>query len=341
VEQRGRESRPLSATVSVSTSTSHILNHARTHAQGLLTNDVARLTAATATPPPMYAALLTPAGRVVADLHLSVEGSWTAPTSRPPPSACPALLADVDAATAPALLRLLSMYKLRADVDVADASDEWGVWWWKGEGGEAPPPPPHSLLSPLFLPDPRGLPGLGWRALIPHATAEAAGLGSDGGSPDPAAATAAPPLLRAARFALGVAEGGELAGLVPLEAGLDGLAGIAFDKGCYVGQELVARTHFRGEVRKRVVGFVVEGGSLPPAPGAALAFLAAEGGAAPASAPARPPRPPGTVLAVDEVSGTGLALVRTATALPAGVLEVEGGGGRVRLVRPGWWPREW
>jgi folate-binding protein YgfZ len=40
---------------------------------------------------------------------------------------------------------------------------------------------------------------------------------------------------------------------VPLEYNLDGLDAISFTKGCYVGQELIARTHFRGVVRKRVV----------------------------------------------------------------------------------------
>lgn len=48
---------------------------------------------------------------------------------------------------------------------------------------------------------------------------------------------------------------------VPLEYNLDGLRGISFTKGCYVGQELIARAHFRGVVRKRLM-------PLAPAPGA-------------------------------------------------------------------------
>ena len=39
----------------------------------------------------------------------------------------------------------------------------------------------------------------------------------------------------------------------PAELGLDYLHGISFEKGCYVGQELTARTHFQGLVRKRVL----------------------------------------------------------------------------------------
>ena len=45
---------------------------------------------------------------------------------------------------------------------------------------------------------------------------------------------------------------------VPLEYNLDGLNAISFSKGCYVGQELVARTHFQGMVRKRLMPFTVQ-----------------------------------------------------------------------------------
>ena len=48
----------------------------------------------------------------------------------------------------------------------------------------------------------------------------------------------------------GVPEGTDMNGLIPLECNLDSLNGVSFDKGCYVGQELTARTHFTGLVRK-------------------------------------------------------------------------------------------
>ena len=47
---------------------------------------------------------------------------------------------------------------------------------------------------------------------------------------------------------------------MPLEFNIDGLHGISFTKGCYVGQELMARTHFKGVVRKRLMPFVRGGG---------------------------------------------------------------------------------
>lgn len=55
------------------------------------------------------------------------------------------------------------------------------------------------------------------------------------------------------RHRLGVPEGGECVGAIPNECNFDVLNGISFDKGCYIGQELVARTHFKGVVRKRIV----------------------------------------------------------------------------------------
>jgi len=50
----------------------------------------------------------------------------------------------------------------------------------------------------------------------------------------------------------GILEGEALDGLIPLEANIELMNGVSFHKGCYVGQELVARTQFKGLVRKRV-----------------------------------------------------------------------------------------
>lgn len=82
----------------------------------------------------------------------------------------------------------------------------------------------------------------------------------------------------------GVAEGdseiptGEV---IPFEFNLDGLNGISFTKGCYVGQELMARTHFKGVVRKRLLPFV----AVAPGAGSSLMHqLEAAGAAAPRAA---------------------------------------------------------
>ena len=57
------------------------------------------------------------------------------------------------------------------------------------------------------------------------------------------------------RYLRGLAEGDEMSNRIPLEMNLDLLNYISFTKGCYIGQELIARTHFKGQIRKRVVPF--------------------------------------------------------------------------------------
>jgi len=130
---------------------------------------------------------------------------------------------------------------------------------------------------------------------------------------------------------LGVAEGaGELAGELPLECNMDGLAAVSFTKGCYLGQELTSRTHFRGVIRKRVLPFTLpEGG-----PGAAVGDALGKGG---------------RVLAFDggkegSGGGVGVALVRLETLgedgtalLPVG----EAGGVMAHVRKPDWWPDQW
>ena len=56
---------------------------------------------------------------------------------------------------------------------------------------------------------------------------------------------------------------------IPQEANLDELHAISYTKGCYVGQEVVARVHFRGRVNRHLRGILCAQGKLPPT-GAAL-----------------------------------------------------------------------
>lgn len=97
--------------------------------QGLVTNDLRKLAHG-----PVYAALLSPQGKYLADFLLVDEGD--------------AVLLDVDAALAPALQQRLALYRLRADVDVSDS----GLGVQRGLG-----PAPAGAVA-----DPRH-PGLGWR----------------------------------------------------------------------------------------------------------------------------------------------------------------------------------
>lgn len=196
--------------------------------QGLVTNDVLALEQQTERS--MYACILNAQGRFLHDMML-YRAMADAKT----------ILADVDHTGLGGLLRLLKRYKLHAKVDVADVSTEYGVWT-RFDG------PMEASTSGItdWVADPR-LPLLGLRAVFPRAQ-----------PPVPSAGEA---VVDAAAFQqwrveLGVAEGiqeiptGEA---IALEYNIDWLHGISFHKGCYIGQELMARAHFQGQVRKRLM----------------------------------------------------------------------------------------
>jgi len=208
---------------------------ARDVLQNVVTNDLGRLAPGRA----VYAALLTPQGKYLADFFLI-----DAPDG--------ALLIDADAGQAAALALRLKMYCLRRDARIAEAPELGIALLW---GGEAPVAPEGTLL----LPDPRHT-ALGWRL---YATDPAAAL----------AATGAAPADRAAHDALRVANLVPASGieLVPdetyiLEAGFETLNGVDFRKGCYVGQEVTARMKHKTELKKRLVRVRVEGAAPPGTP---------------------------------------------------------------------------
>jgi folate-binding protein YgfZ len=179
--------------------------------QGLTTNDVARIADGA-----VWTAMLTPQGKYMADFFLV--------------DADDAILLDVAEPLAAGLTKRLSMYKLRADVQIAAA----GLSVTQGHGE-----PPAGAVA-----DPRH-PALGWRAY---------GDGLAGGI-DAAAWNA----LRVTHI---VPE--TCVELVPdqtfiLEAGFDRLHGVDFRKGCYVGQEVTARMRHKTELRKGLVRVAVTG----------------------------------------------------------------------------------
>lgn len=156
-------------------------------------------------------------------------------------------LLDVARDQAEALTKRLNFYKLRAKVMVEDLSDTLGVGIvWNGEAT-----PDHMGIA---FTDPR-LPELGTRII-----AERGHLAAFG---DNAADW------HGHRIRLGVPEGGKdfaWNDAFPHEVLMDQLQGVAFDKGCYVGQEVVSRMHHRGTARTRIVPVKFEG--PPPAQGA-------------------------------------------------------------------------
>ncbi|MEO9188758.1 MAG: folate-binding protein, partial [Acetobacteraceae bacterium] len=101
----------------------------------------------------------------------------------------------------------------------------------------------------IMAPDPR-LEGAGWRVLAPEAVA----------------ANATEDEYDLHRLALGLPDGSrdmEAEKTVLLEAGFDELNGVSWSKGCYMGQELTARTKYRGLLKRRLVPVAIAG-SLPP-----------------------------------------------------------------------------
>lgn len=189
--------------------------------QGLLTNDVAGLSPSTAA----HAALLSPQGKILFDMLVLLTDGDT-------------YLLDCPAGKSSDLVRRLTMYKLRADVRIADQSAERCVFArWNGTE-----PGPIVPGADAFA-DPRH-PGLGERLIVPVEQTGAV------------ATTATADHYHAHRIGLGVPEGGRdfvFGEAYPHEALFDRLHGVSFTKGCYVGQEIVARMQHRGTARKRIV----------------------------------------------------------------------------------------
>jgi tRNA-modifying protein YgfZ len=199
--------------------------------QGLLTNDVEGLAPGQA----RYAALLTPQGKILFDMIVvRAEGDE------------PSYLIDCAAAQASDLVKRLGFYKLRAKVAIADESAGRAVaaiW-------EAEPP----RIDGLLYADPRD-PRLRFRAILPRPIAAA--IGSERASE-----------YEALRIAAGAPKGGldfAYGDAFPHDANFDLLNGVDFDKGCYVGQEVVSRMKHRGAARKRVARVKLAGPA--PAPG--------------------------------------------------------------------------
>ena len=175
----------------------------------------------------LYAALLTPQGKILFDF-LVAEGDG-------------ALLLDCAADHAEGLLKRLTMYRLRAKIGIA-LRPQLSVY--AGLSGR----PAERAVS---FPDPR-FAALGLRS-----------IGAVAEMPD---FLEGPAAYLAERVALAVPEGGDFGSdkIFALDAGLDELHAVAFDKGCYVGQELTARMKHRGTARKRILIVRAEK-PLPPA----------------------------------------------------------------------------
>ena len=207
---------------------------ARNFLNGLITTDVEQLTPGQA----RFGALLTPQGKIIVDFLIT-----EIPTGHGG-----GFLIDAPRALAKGLADKLGFYKLRAKVVVENLSDSLGVLAaWDGE---------PAAIPDLAFADPRNT-ALGWRILIPDDLKQKLSelIGAD--LVDSSA-------YEAHRIATGVPRGGldfMYGDAFPHETNMDRLNGVDFDKGCYVGQEVVSRMQHRGTARTRTVKIILDGPS--------------------------------------------------------------------------------
>lgn len=211
--------------------------------QGLITNDIDRLSPERA----LYAALLTPQGKYLFDFFLVQEGE--------------AVLLDCEAARVEDLKKRLTLYRLRAKVAIDDISADYVVAALFDEKSERAlmgmPAEPGAVRREgdvcLYV-DPR-LAEAGTRAILPAKRAEGFFEARD-------FAQAGAGDYDDHRLALGLPDGSRdlvVDKAIMVESNFEELNGVDFKKGCYVGQELTARTKYRGLVRRRLVGVEVDG----------------------------------------------------------------------------------
>lgn len=263
---------------------------ARNFLNGLVTTDLDKLKPSLG----RFGALLTPQGKIIVDF-LIMEA---------PAGHGGGFLIDCPKALADGLATKLKFYKLRAKVTVDNLSNDLGVLAaWDGQLAAQPD---------LAFADPRNA-ELGTRILIPEDLKQK--LSDLIGAELVDAAD-----YEAHRIALGVPRGGldfTYSDAFPHETNMDRLAGVDFDKGCYVGQEVVSRMQHRGTARTRSVKVLLEDSS----PEAGVSVMAGD-------------KSVGTM--GSSAQGKGIALVRidrVADALDAGQ-PLTAGGLALKLAEP-------
>lgn len=197
---------------------------ARGYLQGLITNDIRKVTPEKA----IFAALLSPQGKYLFEFFIIEQKG--------------VLLLETDKARLPELIKRLSMYKLRAKVEFEERSDLQVAASWENERIT-------SHESQLVFDDPRH-PALGQRILFQKVIPAKAGIED----------------YETHRLSLGIPEGGKeliVDRSLLLEFGYDHLNAIDFAKGCYVGQEVTARSKHRASLHKYIHCVSAET-SLPP-----------------------------------------------------------------------------
>jgi tRNA-modifying protein YgfZ len=268
-------------------------NDARDFLNNLVTTDVTLVRPGLG----RFGALLTPQGKIIADFLITEAPSGDGGS----------FLIDCPRALAQGLADKLGFYRLRAKVTVENVSDGLGVLAaWDGN---------PAITPDLSFADPRNA-ALGWRILAPEDLARKV---ADLIGADLVDSTA----YEAHRIGAGVPRGGldfMYGDAFPHESNMDRLHGVDFDKGCYIGQEVVSRMQHRGTARTRTVRIILEG----EAPEAGTPVIAGE-------------KPVGTM--GSSTAGAGLALIRIDRAIEAidAGTPLMSGGLAIRLAEPDAW----
>jgi tRNA-modifying protein YgfZ len=189
--------------------------------QGLISQDIALAEAGR----PIFTAFLTPQGKYLFDFFIVPEDDF--------------LLLDCQAAQITDLVKHLTYYKMHSDIALHDTRDYYDVYGLWGAVSD----------HPRAFTDPR-LMGMDERLILPRNLRDSIATNSDEA------------VYCDHRYKWGIAEGSkeiEAGQATLLEINYDILNAISWTKGCYIGQELTARTHYRGLIKKRYLPFRHEG----------------------------------------------------------------------------------
>lgn len=214
---------------------------ARDFLQGLVSQDMNRVSAERA----VYSAFLTPQGKFLYDFFCFEMAG--------------VLMLDCEADRRSDFFKRLSLYKLRSDVTLTDVTDDFQVFALLDNGGERGQA--EAMGGGVAFVDPR-LAALGMRCVLPNGETPP----GDAGSLDDYEHT---------RIELGIADGARDMAVdkaLLLENGFEELDGVDFKKGCFMGQELTARTRYRGLVKKRLLPVTIDG----PAPASGTPLMAGD-----------------------------------------------------------------
>lgn len=261
--------------------------------QGMISNDMRHVEAGAA----MWAAFLTPQGKFLHEFFVIPYRDT--------------ILLECERDRRDDLVTRLSRFKLRAKVTLAPLETlVVGAAW--GDGASAaletadPPGTVTARGEGVVYTDPR-LSDAGLRFALRREEIGALAL-----SPS------SPEAYDAHRIGLGLPDGSrdlEVEKALLLENGFEELHGVDFKKGCYIGQELTARTHYRALIKKRLMPVTIAGAT--PAPGEALTLDGKDAGEMKSAAGAK-----------------GLALVRLDAWKSGGSLTA--GDTRITPVKPDW-----